>query len=87
MKDTEALTIAKVFVNEFVCRLGVPDSLHTDQGRNVEAKVLKEVCQLLGVKKTRTTPYHPQSDGLVESFNRTLLDMLSMAVKDDERER
>ena len=87
MKDTEALTIAKVFVNEFVCRFGVPDSLHTDQGRNVEAKVLKEVCQLLGVKKTRTTPYHPQSDGLVESFNRTLLDMLSMAVKDDERER
>eukprot|EP00731_Ephydatia_muelleri_P021935 Em0014g526a len=43
------------------------DSLHTDQGRNFEAKVLKEVCQLLGVKKTRTTPYHPQSDGLVES--------------------
>eukprot|EP00731_Ephydatia_muelleri_P021893 Em0014g484a len=48
-------------------RFGVPDSLHTDQGRNFEAKVLKEVCQLLGVKKTRTTPYHPQSDGLVES--------------------
>ena len=86
LKDTEALTIAKVFVNEFVCRFGVPDSLHTDQGRNFEAKVLKEVCQLLGVKKTRTTPYHPQSDGLVERFNRTLLDMLSMAVKDDERD-
>ena len=69
LKDTEALTIAKVFVNEFVCRFGVPDSLHTDQGRNFEAKVLKEVCQLLGVKKTRTTPYHPQMDlskGLTE---------------------
>ena len=86
LKDTEALTIAKVFVNEFVCRFGVPDSLHTDQGRNFEAKVLKEVCQLLGVKKTRTTPYHPQSDGLVERFNRTLLDMLSMAVRDDEHD-
>ena len=55
-------------------------------GETFEAKVLKEVCQLLGVKKTRTTPYHPQSDGLVERFNRTLLDMLSMAVKDDERD-
>ena len=87
LKDTEPLTIAKVFVNEFVCRFGVPDSLHAGQGRNFKAKVLKEVCQLLGVK-TRTTPYHPQSDGLhvVERFNRTLLDMLSMAVKDDERD-
>ena len=73
-------------MNELVCRFGVPDSLHTDQGRNFEAKVLKEVCQLLGVKKTRTTPYHPQSDGLVERFNRTLLDMLNMAVKDDEHD-
>ena len=59
LKDTEPLTIAKVFVNEFVCRFGVPDSLHAGQGRNFKAKVLKEVCQLLGVKKTRTTPYHP----------------------------
>eukprot|EP00731_Ephydatia_muelleri_P004531 Em0002g707a len=40
-------------------RFGVPDSLHAGQGRNFKAKVLKEVCQLLGVKKTRTTPYHP----------------------------
>eukprot|EP00731_Ephydatia_muelleri_P030185 Em0021g708a len=46
----------------------LPETLR-DQGRNFEAKVLKEVCQLLGVKKTRTTPYHPQSDGLVESHS------------------
>eukprot|EP00731_Ephydatia_muelleri_P016076 Em0009g500a len=44
----------------------LPETLR-DQGRNFEAKVLKEVCQLLGVKKTR--PTHPQSDGLVESHS------------------
>ena len=74
----------KVFVNELVCHFGVPDSMHTDQGRNFEAKRLKEICQLLGVKKMCSIPYHPQSDGLVERFNRTLLVMLSMAVMDYE---
>ena len=58
----------------FVChfQIDVPDALHTDQGRNFESALLKEVCQLLGVEKMRTTPYHPQSDGFVERFNRTL---------------
>ena len=45
---------------------------------------MKEVCQLLGVSKTRTTPYHPQSDGMIERFNRTLLSLLSMAASDNE---
>ena len=73
MKDTEALPVARVFVNEFVCRFGVLDSVHTDQGKNLEAEIIKEICTLLDIKKTRTTAYHPQSDGLVERFNRTLL--------------
>ena len=49
---------------------GVPDFLHTDhdQGRNFESALLKAVCTLLGVSKTRTSPYHPQSDGLIERF-------------------
>jgi len=83
LPNMEALSIAKVLVSEFICRFGVPDSIHTDQGKNFEAKVIQEICHLLGVTKTRTTPYHPQSDGLVERFNRTLLDMLSITVADE----
>eukprot|EP00731_Ephydatia_muelleri_P015652 Em0009g76a len=83
--NMEAKTIANMFVGHFVIRFGAPDVLHTDQGRNFESALFKEVCLLLGVHKTRTTPYHPQSDGLVERFNRTLLDLLSIAAREDEQ--
>ena len=39
---------------------------------------MHELCILDGSHKTKTTPYHPESDGLVERFNRTLLMMLAM---------
>ena len=76
------------FVHHFVSHFGVPDILHTDQGRNFESTLLKEVhvCKLLGIVKIRTTPYHPQSDGLVERFNRTLLNLLSLAASENEQE-
>ncbi|KAM3859581.1 cilia- and flagella-associated protein 337-like [Diretmus argenteus] len=53
---------------------GIPESLHSDQGRQFEAEVIHGLCQRLGVTKTRTTPYHPQSDGMVERLNRTVID-------------
>ena len=59
-------------------RFGVPAELHSDQGRNFEAQVFGEVCRRLEVHKTRTTPLHPQSDGLVERFNRTLATQLAI---------
>ena len=84
MPNMEAITVARIFVNEFICRFGVPEQLHTDQGRNFESALLKEICKLLGITKTRTTPYHPQSNGMIERFNGTILNMLSMVVLDDE---
>ena len=72
LPNQEARTIADVLVKEFVCRFGVPLSIHSDQGRNFESALFAEICHLMGIKKTRTTPYHPQSDGMVERFNRTL---------------
>ena len=65
-------------------RFGPPEQLHSDQGRNFELCVITELCKLLGIAKTRRTPYHPQSDGLVERLNRTLLNMLSTAVTDQQ---
>ena len=56
----------------------MPSVIHSDQGREFENKVMHELCLLGGSHKTKTTPYHPESDGLVERFNRTLLMMLEM---------
>ena len=82
LPNQEATTVAGKLVDEFFLRYSPPERLHSDQGRNFESAVVAEACRLLGVEKSRTTPYHPQSDGLVERFNRTLLDMLATAVGD-----
>ena len=85
MPNMEARTVARLFVNHFVTRFGIPKYLHTDQGRNLESELIKETsCTILGIQKTRTTPYHPQSNGFVERFNRTLLNMLSTICKEEE---
>ena len=63
-------------------RFSPPEQLHSDQGRQFESEVIAKVCKLLGIAKTRTTPCHPQSDGLVERFNRTLLSMLATAAEE-----
>ena len=80
--NQEAETVAKQLVDEVFLRYSVPEQLHSDQGRQFESELVREVCKLLNIRKTRTTPYHPQCDGLVERFNRTLLDMLATCSKD-----
>ena len=80
--NQEATTVGRKLVDEMFCRFSPPEQLHSDQGRQFESELVKEICKLLGVRKTHTTPYHPQGNGMVERFNRTLLDMLSTTVGD-----
>uniref|UniRef100_A0A3B1J0Y6 Integrase catalytic domain-containing protein n=1 Tax=Astyanax mexicanus TaxID=7994 RepID=A0A3B1J0Y6_ASTMX len=84
--DQGAVTTADILVREFFCRFGVPEELHSDQGRNFESEVMAEVCRILGIHKTRTTPLHLQSDGLVERFNRTLAAQLAMVSDKNQRD-
>ena len=85
--DTTAESVAKKLVTEFICRLGVPSELHSDQGSNFESNVFTKVCNILGIHKTRTTPYNPKSDGLIERFNRTLITMISTMIEPHKRQR
>lgn len=84
--NQEAKTVAKKLVHEVICRFGVPLEIHSDQGRNFESALFQEVCQLLGMHKTRTTPAHPQSDGMVERFNQTLENHLAKVVDEHQRD-
>ncbi|MCG7878903.1 MAG: RNase H-like domain-containing protein, partial [Candidatus Thiodiazotropha endolucinida] len=81
--DQTAVTVASALVQEVVCRFGTPAYIHSDQGRQFEGAVYQEVFNLLGMKKTRTTPYHPESDGMVERYNKTLAKLLSAFVNED----
>ena len=69
MLDEKAETVTKLLVEQFVCRYGIPVQLHSDQGRQFEASVFQQMCHLFNIRKSRTTPLHPQSDGQTERLN------------------
>ena len=84
LSSTEAPRIAKELVSVFA-QVGIPDEMLTDQGPNFMSCLLEEVYKLLKVKRIRTTPYHPQTDGLVERFNGTLKSMLRKFVSRSQK--
>lgn len=75
-KDQKAATVAKVLCEKYFVHYGIPARIHSDQGRDFESKLIHELLKMLGIQKSRTTPYHPQGDAQPERFNRTLLSML-----------
>ena len=77
--DQKATTVARKLVFKIVARYGAFRELHSDQGTNFGSKVVLEVCRLFGIHKTRTTPYHPRSDGFIERSFRTLVRCLKAA--------
>ena len=75
--DQQTQTIARLLVENVVCRRGVPQELLSDRGSNFLSELMLELCSLLGIKKLNTSGYHPQTDDLVEKFNCTLINMIS----------
>ena len=79
MKDQTAEHITTELVNLFSL-FGMPEIVHSDQGRNFENTILRQTLQASDIDKTCTTAYHPQCDGMVERFNRSLLQLLQTYV-------
>ena len=75
-------SVVQAFLDHWVGSFGVPHRLLTDNGSNFSAALSEDIYILLKIQKLWTSPYHPQTDGLVERFNRTLLAMLSHFIND-----
>lgn len=81
--NQKALTVAKCLWDNFIIHYGIPEKLHSDQGPDFESRLIKQLCEVAGIQKIRTTPYHPRGNP-VERFNRTLLDMLGTLENQDK---
>lgn len=76
LQDSTAQTVAKALLSNFIARFGVPLELTSDQGPQFESNLFQELTKMLGIHKIRTTPYHPQSNGIIERFHRNLKEIL-----------
>ena len=83
-KTQTAQATARILWDNFICHYGFPEKFISDQGRNFESDLIKELCKIAGVKKVYTTPYHPQGNGQCERFNSTLCNMLGTLSEEEK---
>ena len=84
LANLTAQAVAKILVAVIISKYGAPSRILTDQRSNFLSELVQNICTLFKVKQMNTTAYHPQTDGLVERFNRTLCDMLACYVHDEQ---
>ena len=72
-----AVMVARTLWENFLVHYEWPEKILTNQGKSIENNLIQELCELAQVKKLRTSPYHPETNGQCEHFNATLIGMLS----------
>ena len=80
--NQEAITVAKTLTDNMFCHFSMPYQLHSDMGAQFELEIIKELSKTPQIRKTHMISYHPQSDGLVERLNQTIISMLATVVND-----
>ena len=72
LKDISAESVAQALISDWITRYGVPITITSDRGRKFESHLFQELSWILVIKRTRTTSYHPASNGMIERFHRQL---------------
>ena len=85
-KTQTALATAKLLWSNFIIHYSFPTKIISDQGCNFESKLKASLCQVAGVQKLRTSPYHSEMDGQCEWFNSTLLNMLGTLTPEQKKD-
>lgn len=80
LKTIDSRSIAEAILTRWISVFGAPNYLHSDRGANFESEVMQDLYKLFNINKTRTTPYHPKSNGLVERLFRSVKNMLRACV-------
>lgn len=86
LPDQTAPTVAKAFVKGIILRHGTPKQLLTDLGKNFVSNLMENICNVLQIQHLKTTAYRPQTNGALERFHRTLKDLLSHDIEDNQRD-
>lgn len=81
LTSISAPVVAEAFIENWVYRWGPPVVLHSDKGTQFESNLLENVCKIMGTRKSRTTAYHPEGNGSIERFHRSLKDRLRCSQK------
>lgn len=83
-RDQSATTTAQAVYNHLIQTFGCPEQILSDRGAAFESSLMKELCQLYGCQKSRTTAYYPQGNGACERFNQTLLGLLNSLTETEQ---
>jgi hypothetical protein len=77
LKAANSETVATFIYEEIICRFGAPQVLQSDQGTHFVNEVIKQLTAKFKIRHSLSSPYHPQSNGLVERFNKSLCEGLA----------
>jgi hypothetical protein len=77
LKDIKAKTVAQFIYDQIICRYGAPKVILTDQGASFRNEIIDALCETVNINHKLATAYHPQTNGLVERFNKTLCETIA----------
>jgi hypothetical protein len=77
VSDIKATTVAKFIYEDIICRHGTPTILLSDRGKNFLSEIVKELCTNFQIKHHKSSAYRPQTNGMIERFNRTIGEALA----------
>ena len=82
ISDKRSETVGKAFVDNFICKFGIPKAIVTDRGKEFTSELFGNVCGILGISQLRTTAYHHESMGLTEVSHKHLGEFLRINAKE-----
>ena len=86
LKTATAENVARALYKNWISVYGVPSVIHSDRGTEFENELILDMCKLLGIRKSRSSPYYPQGDGIIERLFRTAKDMIYATCKSRQKD-